>query len=1090
MYTPGGGRGGSSTPAGFSAGLSGGSAGSAISTPSAPGPVGMGDLRSRLVRERSRSSASAFGSMGAGSHHHPRTPGSTRNTSSSSSVRRLGLGLGLLREDGRGQGGITGDRGGTYSPAGTAEDAAELLECLSDEESNAPLFTSMCHGGIEVLVAAVNSREEPTYLLVVHSRTRAPFQKLRVGGPGGASNSQNDNRNGGASAEEVVALSSHPASGHIYAVLDNGIVRSFYPVRADPMRVAYGKYTWLPGRAADVREAFGHPPLVTDGGVICSTPRGGGVIREAGGGVEVLPNETRDDRIFSRGENGNESTRNMSASSSHSLRSLPGDYPLDESGQPPLPSSGRPDRRPRRGVLLRPSMFPSRVLLAHGDALAVYDFSRPPDGDARFGNVNHAEREAECVWSRRVEGCTVDHAAISGDGNAVAAALRGEGVGVPYPFGVRTFVRSAGGDDTMREEGGVKEETAGGDEINESSGLGSTGKPPLALVRKRSGSGLTPTKVTPPLPGSPAPGSDNRKSLDGRLPALDDIDPLPFPGAGTDPGASASGGSARNNRAEYAPGPFLVHSAPPSRLAFRGRGTRTSSASHLPSNGPDGGSNSNSSGYDGGEMEEGNDLLLTSSTDCTVRIFSQNSWRQLMSWTTPPETRADWVEGISMGNLGDLDEDPSSGGSNGGGGNGGNGGGRERGGAGDSGASPPDRQSDDDSAGINRSLLGPSRVHPSMSYPPSSSSSPPSSAPSTHAGAWVAEVTFRGPCPALRLSRLSYVRAGGEDAMPAHFESVAAILPPGSLDGAVVETAEGGGGGGGGGGGLDLSVEGVWPVWDWEGDRRRNGVDRLGGAGGGTGGGGGQQSSFPTTTSAPRWISDGAELGGSHMPPSELRITSTAGRHLVQMEMPLWGDRDLGAMEFGSPLRHVMALPLPREGLAERVYRSLPPNPPALPSATLDYEGGSKLVARAAPGEGYGGEGEGGLTEIELVWHRHGAVNLEEVFDGRHRRRGKAGGKARSHRTFKDVGLTPLPLVLPPLSLPAGPTPGSDDGGPSPVTPSVSSLHWWPDDNHGGPPRLAALTTEGSMVVYEMPPPQFALEPPMPAYDPFADDAR
>ncbi|EJK51470.1 hypothetical protein THAOC_29352, partial [Thalassiosira oceanica] len=138
------------------------------------------------------------------------------------------------------------------------------------------------------------------------------------------------------------------------------------------------------------------------------------------------------------------------------------------------------------------------------------------------------------------------------------------------------------------------------------------------------------------------------------------------------------------------------------------------------------------------------------------------------------------------------------------------------------------------------------------------------------------------------------------------------------------------------------------------------------------------------------------------------------------------------------------------------------------------------------------GRGDGRASEIELVWHRVGAVNLEEVPDGLHgRRRGKEGGRRR--RTFRDVGLTPLPLVLPPLTLPPSPPrTGGPGGGPagSGPRPSVSSLHWWPDDNFGGPPRLAALTSDGSLVVYEMPPPRFALEPPMPAYDPFADDAR
>jgi hypothetical protein len=54
---------------------------------------------------------------------------------------------------------------------------------------------------------------------------------------------------------------------------------------------------------------------------------------------------------------------------------------------------------------------------------------------------------------------------------------------------------------------------------------------------------------------------------------------------------------------------------------------------------------------------------------------------------------------------------------------------------------------------------------------------------------------------------------------------------------------------------------------------------------------------------------------------------------------------------------------------------------------------------------------------------------------------------------------------------------------------SVSSLHWWPDENFGGPPRLLTLTQGGTIIVFEMPPPWSALEPPMPSYDPFDDAA-
>ncbi len=55
------------------------------------------------------------------------------------------------------------------------------------------------------------------------------------------------------------------------------------------------------------------------------------------------------------------------------------------------------------------------------------------------------------------------------------------------------------------------------------------------------------------------------------------------------------------------------------------------------------------------------------------------------------------------------------------------------------------------------------------------------SIPGMQAGAWIVEITFRNTFPALRLSKLSYIKTGGDDALPTHFESIAAILPPGSI---------------------------------------------------------------------------------------------------------------------------------------------------------------------------------------------------------------------------------------------------------------------------------------------------------------------
>jgi hypothetical protein len=142
------------------------------------------------------------------------------------------------------------------------------------------------------------------------------------------------------------------------------------------------------------------------------------------------------------------------------------------------------------------------------------------------------------------------------------------------------------------------------------------------------------------------------------------------------------------------------------------------------------------------------------------------------------------------------------------------------------------------------------------------------------------------------------MKSGGDDALPAHFESVAAILPAGSVEeGVVLEEAWGEG---------TLEVEGIWPLWDpWEAEEKSKvavPTSKWVSYGDSHPSGGGE---------APRWLGDGADLGGSHVPPSELRITSShvRGDCITQIEMPLWGDKDFGAMEFGSPLRHVMSIP-------------------------------------------------------------------------------------------------------------------------------------------------------------------------------------
>lgn len=138
-----------------------------------------------------------------------------------------------------------------------------------------------------------------------------------------------------------------------------------------------------------------------------------------------------------------------------------------------------------------------------------------------------------------------------------------------------------------------------------------------------------------------------------------------------------------------------------------------------------------------------------------------------MHWNSPPKSRADWVRGISAANLGDLDSSP-----------GGNDDKRKKKKAGrsDDGQLTPipkdidtsghtsssqldtDTVSSDASGGINRALLATKHHHHATTTP--KSGFPTSSVPGTHAGAWIAELTFRNAFPALRLSRLSYMKTG------------------------------------------------------------------------------------------------------------------------------------------------------------------------------------------------------------------------------------------------------------------------------------------------------------------------------------------
>lgn len=452
----------------------------------------------------------------------------------------------------------------------------------------------------------------------------------------------------------------------------------------------------------------------------------------------------------------------------------------------------------------------------------------------------------------------------------------------------------------------------------------------------------------------------------------------------------------------YKQGPFLRHASPVTRISFRGLGRNTSSTSETD--------------------EQGNDLLLTyCEDDSTVRIFNQNSWKQLMMWVTPPNTRADWIRGSSAFCLGDLEAHRKSKGS-------------KALSRRSSGASVSDLSSGGPiSAGLRSArTLG-------------------TGTPTTAAGAWIAEITFRGAFPALRLSRLSYMKRGNDDSQPAHFESVAAILPAGSIvAGSVLNSDD-----------MGLSVQGIWPAWNpWlsepTGDHSS---DTLRGSA--------MQFLGLSSVPPPHFQHFGdSYLGGTHSPPSELRIAAshpTTG-NLVLMEFPLWGDDDFGAMELGSPIRSVLSLSGAHVSRNDVFVGKLPA------SASTAYDS-SRLQAQIGPEK----------RTISLLWRKQGSHSL---YSPEYTKDEPLLPKPihelaspPSPQLLHDMSILPVPLALPPLRLPRG-AKFAD-------TEEIISIKWWPDDSFDGPPLLLAVTSTAKFVLFEIPPPRSAREPPMPNFDPF-----
>lgn len=467
----------------------------------------------------------------------------------------------------------------------------------------------------------------------------------------------------------------------------------------------------------------------------------------------------------------------------------------------------------------------------------------------------------------------------------------------------------------------------------------------------------------------------------------------------------------------YKPGPFLVHSKPVTRLSFRGLGHVTSNV-HA-------------------DEDQGNDLLLTyCSSDSSCRIFGQNCWRLLTEWTTPNSTRVDWVAGIAAFSLGDLESQKRLG-------------------------KKSPGQASSVNAGVaainnkNGSKADPFVVNgdvtDTMGTHNHFQSIPNHTTPSSNAGAWVSEITFQGPYPALRLSRLTYLKRGVDDLNPTLFESVAGFLPIDSVhQERILGTDESG-----------LSVEGIWPAWNpWLSESSGNDSKETPD---------GSAMAFLGLSHGPSTTGGGffgdSLLGGTQSPPGELRLTSAHSiiGEVSVIELKLFGDVSLATLEFGSPLQSVMSLsdiklpaPLPMQ-----------PNDDDTPSlsVSIDYES-SRLVARTCREDS---------NSLSITWRKQGGFSLlpsnwlpEDV------ERPNAASLLADLSRLRDDSLIPVPLALPRVRVPPKFTKGGE---------SIEALLWWPDDHFGGPPLLLAVMNTGTIICFELPPPWSALEPILPNKD-------
>jgi hypothetical protein len=445
----------------------------------------------------------------------------------------------------------------------------------------------------------------------------------------------------------------------------------------------------------------------------------------------------------------------------------------------------------------------------------------------------------------------------------------------------------------------------------------------------------------------------------------------------------------------YRPGPFLVHGAAVTTLSFRGLG-------HL--------------SVHSVATERGNDLLLTHcARDSVARIFAQHHWKELVDWTTLRNTRVEWIRGISAFTLGDLASHRS-----------------KKGGA------IPRTKSEEDMYDI----LGKGAPAHSM---------PNHAQPYSGAGAWISELSFHGALPTIRLSRLTYLQRGIDEAYPSLFECVSSLVPPNTFfSHGILDTTSCG-----------FCVQAIWPAWNpWLSDtnNRTDDTDTLRGS----------AMSFlglSTGVNTTGGHFGGSLLGITETPPLELRITCThpIGGRIMLTGFRLRGDET--AIDVELPRRAELSL-------ADLDRFIVSKTETMAPQASRQHESG-RLSARVSTT----------LQSVDVLWHRPGTASFlpstwhPEDVD----RLGKAFAEAT---VVHDESLLSVPLVESLFHLPK-----------ELRHDAILDVLWWPtrEPTFGGPSYVAAVTTGGSIVIFSVPPPYGFLETNMPDKDecfPEGDEGR